>query len=267
MLLRPLLLALMALTLPAAAQESRLVTLETGQDSRGWEAVGRLDISGKGFCTAALIEDNLILTAAHCVYDYDNSLLTADRFTFQAGLRNGRAEATRGVTRFVAHPDYLADGPTARVDGIAMDIAVLELDRPIRHSRVQPFPVAAEPQQGDQVGVVSYGQGREDLPSLQEVCSVLGQNSGAIIMTCDIERGSSGSPVFAVRDGRAQIVSVISAMAAVEGEKVSVGTSLGQPLRELRAHFATIGPARIGGTQRIILNGERNDTGAKFVQP
>ena len=41
----------------AAAQETGLVTLQTRQDSAGWEAVGRLDIAGKGFCTAALIRE------------------------------------------------------------------------------------------------------------------------------------------------------------------------------------------------------------------
>ncbi len=262
-----LIAVLIGLAAPALAQETQLVTLETGQDSRGWEAVGRLDIEGQGFCTAALIEDDLILTAAHCVYDRNNQLLTADRFTFQAGLRNGRAEATRGIKRFVAHPDYVADGPTADVSGVAMDIAVLELDRPIRHTRIHPFAISERPQRGDPVGVVSYGAGREEAPSLQEVCSVLGQNAGAVIMTCDVVHGSSGAPVFSVTNGVPQIVSVISAMAESEGDKVSLGTSLGQPLQELRAYFATIAPARIGGQHRVIVMGERNDTGAKFVRP
>lgn len=79
------------LAVSALAQESGLVTLETRQDSQGWEAVGRLDIRGKGFCTASLIRDRLILTAAHCLYDSDGGLITPDRFEFRAGLRDGRA--------------------------------------------------------------------------------------------------------------------------------------------------------------------------------
>ena len=57
---------------------SALVTLETRQDSQGWEAVGRLDVIDKGFCTAALIRDKLLLTAAHCVYDDYDQLISAD---------------------------------------------------------------------------------------------------------------------------------------------------------------------------------------------
>ncbi len=249
----------------ALAQESALVTLQTRQASQGWEAVGRLDIAGKGFCTAALIRERLILTAAHCLYDSDGSLVAAERFSFRAGLRDGRAAATRGVIRAVAHPDYIHTGGATRPAAVAMDIAVLELDLPIRETRLRPYLIADRPLAGDEVGVVSYRRGREDVPSLQEVCNVLGRQTGVIIMTCDVDYGSSGSPVFIMRDGETRIASVVSAMAQVGGEKVSLGTSLEAPLRRLMAHFASQGPARPGGSQRIMPQGARNDTGAKFV--
>jgi len=249
------------------AQETGLVTLQSLQDSRGWEAVGRLDISGKGFCTASLIRDRLILTAAHCLYDTDGSLITPDRFSFRAGLRDGLAQATRSVVRAVAHPDYRNTGGATNAREVAIDIAVLELDRPIRNTRLRPYRIAQRPITGDQVGVVSYGRGREDAASLQQMCDVLGRQTGVIVMSCDVEYGSSGSPVFTMGEGETRIASVISAMALVNGQKVSLGTSLEGPLNALLSHFATLGPARPGGAQRLINAGERNDTGAKFVRP
>ncbi len=258
-------LLVMVSGLGALAQETGLVTLQTRQASQGWEAVGRLDIRGKGFCTAALIRDRLILTAAHCLYDADGNVLSADRFEFLAGLRDGRAQATRTVSRAIAHPDYNHRGDATDPAEVAMDIAVLELDRPIRTTRIRPYLIAQRPLTGDEVRVVSYGRGREDAPSLQEVCSVLGRQTGVIVMTCDVEYGSSGSPVFMVRDGEMRIASVVSAMAQVDGRKVSLGTSLAGPLNALLSHFAAMGPARPGGSQRLISIGERNDTGAKFV--
>ena len=264
------LLILLMLPFVAIAQdapETPLVTLKTGDALRGWEVVGRLDIQGKGYCTAALIRESLILTAAHCVYDADGSMISADRFQFSAGLRYGRSEATRGITSHVAHPDYVHRGAIARNDAVAVDIAVLKLDQPIRRSRVQPFRIAARPQAGDQVGIVSYGRGRSETPSLQEICSVLGHQRNVVVMNCDVDYGSSGSPVFMVRDGQPMIVSVVSAMSFSEIGKVALGTSLQDPLQTLLAHYSTIGPARPGGTQRLIQIGERNETGAKFLRP
>ena len=256
----------LGLSFAVIAQESDLVTLETGEDVRGWEAVGRLDFR-HGFCTAALIRDNLILTAAHCVYNDNGRLRDASEFTFSAGLRSGRAEATRGIHSLVAHPQY-DHTPNAVADiNVAFDIAVLRLDQPIRRTRIQPFRIDEQPVQGDEIGIVSYGEGRSEAPSLQEVCSVLGRQTGVVVMTCDVVQGSSGSPVFTLTEGAPRIVSVVSAIAYVGEDKVSLGTSLQQPLQTLLSHFASLGPANPGGTQRLMLVGERNDTGAKFVRP
>ncbi len=250
----------------AQAQQSELVTLDTRQDSKGWEGVGRLDIQGKGFCTAALIRDRLILTAAHCLYDDNGKLHPANLFEFRAGLRDGRANATRRISRAIGHPDYDFDPNGTDPSRVAMDIAVLELAQPIRISGVRPYLIAPNPLTGDDVGVVSYGRGREEAASLQEVCSVLGRQTGVIVMNCDVEFGSSGSPVFTVRDGETRIASVVSAMAQINGEKVALGTSLDGPLSTLLSHFAALGPARPGGTQRLLNSSERNDTGAKFIR-
>ncbi|SEW31026.1 V8-like Glu-specific endopeptidase [Cognatiyoonia koreensis] len=259
-------LGLAATTAPAQEVASELVSLESGVDARGWESVGRLDIRNKGFCTATLIEDDLILTAAHCVYDGSGGLIDADRLTFHAGLRAGRAEATRGVTRLIAHPAYRHEGGVTEPNRVAMDIAVLRLDRPIRRPRIQPFPIAARPDFGDEVFVVSYGRSRSEAASLQDLCSVKGRQEGIIVMTCAVEPGSSGSPVFITQDGERRIASVVSAMANLDGEPVSLGTSLQEPLQELLAHFARSGTVAPAGEVRIMSIGERNGTGAKFIR-
>ena len=249
---------------PLAAQETELVTLQTRSESRGWEGVGRLDIIDKGFCTAALIQSRLILTAAHCLYDTDGSLISPDRFVFEAGLRDGRAEASRGISRMLPHPGYDHNGPSTDTSEIANDIALLELDQPIRNGRITPYAIAPKPQSGDEVGIVSYGRDRANAASLQEVCDVIERQRGVILMSCEITFGSSGAPVFTIKDGQAQIVSVVSSMAEVEGKRISIGTSLQEPLAYLLSSFAK---DSTGNGRRVVTTGERRDTGAKFIKP
>ncbi|RYH03966.1 trypsin-like serine protease [Salipiger sp. IMCC34102] len=240
------------------AQDSDLRQLSTADAGRGWESVGRLDVDRGGFCTASLIEERLILTAAHCVFDDDGTRIAPERFSFGAGLRNGRAEATRTVTRVTAHPDYVhrADQPLSL--SVAVDIAVLELDRPIRQGRIAPFTLASQPAKGARVGVVSYATGRANAPSLQEVCEVLTLQDGVVVLSCTADFGASGAPVFWMNGNHPRIVSVISAKGSALGQPVSLGTSLAAPLsRVLQAHAEGAVPQGLS----------RAGTGAKFVRP
>lgn len=87
------------LALPAPAQESPLVSLETSDAGQGWQAVGRLNLGSRGFCTGSLIAPDLVLTAAHCLYDKETGARVADQdIEFLAGWlaqRSGRGLSRR----------------------------------------------------------------------------------------------------------------------------------------------------------------------------
>ena len=255
------------LALPVLAQETALKALQTGDDTRGWEAVGRINMGERGFCTGALIAPDLVLTAAHCLFDKETGArVLAGDIEFLAGWRNGRAIAYRSVRLAVAHPDYVYAGIDT-FERVAFDIAVLQLDQPIRLPSVQPFAIEARPQSGDEVGVVSYGQDRADAPSLQELCHVLGREPGVLVLSCSVEFGSSGAPIFVVKDGVAKVVSVVSAKAEVDGLDVALGTSLAEPLVALRAELAAEQGRSRSGVPSVRLLSGGTAGGAKFLKP
>lgn len=248
----------------ARAEDSDLRRLNNGVQADGWEAVGRLELNGLGFCTATLIAPDLVLTAAHCLYDKrTGKRLKAEQIEFRAGWRNGRAEAYRDVRRAIQHPDYVfsAGQGAARVTN---DLALLQLYHPIRNTRVVPFETVSQLGRGAEVGVVSYAQDRSEAPSFQRLCSVLGEQRGIYVMSCDVNFGSSGAPVFTFEGGRARIVSVVSAKGHYENAPVALGVVLDGPLETLMAELSVTKTVRVN---RLGAHQGRNATGAKFLKP
>ena len=257
------------IALPAVAGDAGMVVLQTADDSSGWDAVGKLMLGDRGFCTGALIAPHLVLTAAHCLFDKETGVqMRAEDIQFYAGWRNGRAVAYRSVRRAVAHPDYRYTGAD-KLERVNSDLALLELNQPIRLPSLTPFETDdASPVEGDTVGVVSYAQDRAEVPSIQEVCEVLAERATTLILSCIVDFGSSGAPVFSIRDGVARVVSVISAKAEVDGRKVALAVPLAAPLGVLKAALAKsrADPARPAAEGVNVLSGAR-DGGAKFIKP
>jgi V8-like Glu-specific endopeptidase len=252
----------------AQAQGFGLFSMNSLQDGRAWEGVGRLEIGGKAFCTGSLIEPGLVLTAAHCLYDSTTGArVPVEDIQFLAGWRNGRAGAYRRVRRAVHHPSY---NYANKLDPgrIRNDVALLELQHEIKNTTITPFTTGQQPGTGASLGVVSYAHDRAEAPSLQESCDLLAQQHGTLIMSCEVDFGASGSPVFQFHNGQPVIVSVVSGKASVSGRKVSLGTSLEEALMLMRAELqATSQFKHASSANAPSVTASRTPSGAKFVRP
>ena len=222
-------------------------------------AVGRLDLGGEALCTGALIRTDLVLTAAHCLYDKDSGARIAPQdIEFLAGWHGGHASAIRTVRRAVHHPAFVFS-PDVRTEYIRYDLALLLLQYPISNAEIVPFDVAGVPNNSKGIEIISYGNSDQIADAVHQSCALLGQQQGVILSTCQVNYGASGAPVLAQVNGAAHIVSVVSAKAEIEGRPVAMGSALGPQLRELMAIFER------APSPRAI--GSRPKTGAKFVKP
>lgn len=266
----PLFAALLILCAPVAAVAGEgLRALDTAEAARGLEGVGRLDIGGatgtRGFCTATLVSPTQVLTAAHCVYDPATlQPQPADDMTFRAGLRHGQEEARRGVRRMVIHPDYRY-GATPTADSVATDLALLELDRPLDLPRVRPFPASGALATGDTVQVVSYARDRAEAASTEDDCTVLARDARVLALSCSVDFGASGAPVFVATDAGLHIVSVISSMGTWSDRPAAFAVTVEAGLERLRLEFSRA--THLAPVRKALRVGEEASGTIRFLRP
>jgi len=201
--------------LPAGALDLERRRMLTATEHVPWRGVGRVNVAGlrdRSMCTGTLIDEDLVITAAHCVISSrTGKVQPAGDVFFVAGWRRGQKVASRKATEITVHPGYVfAEHPG--LAEIGADLALIRLDAPIPAADAPFFPVG-EPKTGkDALTLISYRRDRPHALTRQDGCDLRGAEGPVLVLNCDVTFGASGSPVFSDVDGAPRIVAVMSAM-------------------------------------------------------
>lgn len=235
-----------ALALPATGDDSRRIML-TEQSQKDWDAVGRLNIRGQGYCTATLIAPDLVLTAAHCVANRrTGDLVHPDKVHFLAGFRKGNYSVHGRVATIRSAQGYFDGGRST-----ARDVALVRLRAPVSADLVTPIGLVDRTSVGQEVATYSYGRDRSFILSSEPSCHILGRDGTLLGTSCEATPGVSGAPLILSTPDGPRVAGVIAAMTGAKpplmrGRALSV--SVDEAARE-RLFGATAGLDRAADIQ------------------
>ncbi len=172
-----------------------------------WRSVGRVNIGGIVHCSGGLVAENIVLTAAHCLYDQRlKQMVSAGMIHFLAGYAHGEYLAHSRASSYIYGEKFNgALGADRR--NLPYDWALVVLREPIgREHGSLSLHKSFIPDEAGHVGLLNspvvttagYPKDRAHILSLEENCSIHKAMGGGIVLltSCIALHGDSGGPIL-----------------------------------------------------------------------
>ncbi len=173
-----------------------------------WRAIGRINLAGRGYCTATLVARDVVLTAAHCMWNRETGRWYPLQYlTFVAGVHGDAVQGSSRIKRMlVSRKVKAAVNPVNKPwRDVRSDWALLRLAEPLGDSL--GFLTLSDGRQvsvGMPVVHAGYREDYQRVLTVQRGCFITGVHDQRRLLrsNCQSKRGDSGGPLLLNKGGR-----------------------------------------------------------------
>lgn len=212
-LLAAVLAVLCVTAIPSAAEPALKVIDSTDAP---WPSIGRVNVAGyrsTSMCTGTLIAPNVVLTAAHCLYNKQTlrKFPVTDMY-FIAGVRREKYSARLEVACALPAAGY-EPKKQAQLSDVHNDVGILVLKN---SATLPPVPALAPEEaavltKSTRFDSAGYRRSRRFLPTVVSACRVIGTVKDSWVTNCSSESGASGGPLLVKTPDGLRVAGVMSA--------------------------------------------------------